>query len=144
MIRLYIQCWFQILNTQHFIKARSKVYVKPTITGLLLHMATWALGTRSPCLIVHTDYRDLGSISQKTESSVSWGVWMDAAESVKRQLRDLSNKVQKTIQPVFTSRMLVHKRPPSHACWETPSKGARHLFTSVIPKNMTVLFRTIS
>ena len=30
----------------------------------------------------------------------------DAAMSVKRQLRDLSNKVQKTIQPVFTSRKL--------------------------------------
>ena len=27
----------------------------------------------------------------------------DAAESVKRQLRDLSSKVQKTIKPVFTS-----------------------------------------
>ena len=30
----------------------------------------------------------------------------DAAVSVKRQLRDLSIKVQKTIQPVFTSRKL--------------------------------------
>ena len=30
----------------------------------------------------------------------------DAAVSVKRQLRDLSSKVQKTIQPVFTSRKL--------------------------------------
>ena len=30
----------------------------------------------------------------------------DAAVSVKRQLRDLSSKVRKTIQPVFTSRKL--------------------------------------
>ena len=30
----------------------------------------------------------------------------DAAVSVKRQLRDLSNKTRKTIQPLFTSRKL--------------------------------------
>ena len=103
--------------------------------------------------------------------------YQDAAVSVKRQLRDLSSKVQKTIQPVFTSRKLkqaqashhnpamyclfiqvwpvqcrlsrVHKGPPSHACWGTPSKGAsiyRHYckeHNTSVPNNFLARFNVI-
>ena len=97
----------------------------------------------------------------------------DAAVSVKRQLRDLNRKVQKTIQPVFTSRKLkqdlslgepkpnivtqqcvvyffkrdlcdagTQRATFTRALRDTVKR--RHLFTSIILKKITLLFRTIS
>ena len=100
----------------------------------------------------------------------------DATVFVKRQLRDLSTKVQKTIQPVFTSYKLkqdlsLRESKPNIVTQQcvvylfkcdlcdagyvgytkghlyTRVEGHRQkasLFTSIIPKNITLLFRTIS
>ena len=98
----------------------------------------------------------------------------DAAVSVKRQLRDLRSKVRKTIHPVFTNRKLKQDlnlrtqalhRNPAMRCFSsvtcamqiilgtqratftralTDTVKRRHLSTSIITKNITLLFRTIS
>ena len=82
----------------------------------------------------------------------------DAAVSVKRQLRDLSSKVRKIIQPVFTSRKLkqdLSLREPkpnivSQQCvvyffkCDLCDAGYVGYTKGIILMNITLLFRTIS
>ena len=141
----------QLLNRAPF--PETKVYVKPTNTGLLLHYhshvdsrykhgllvtmldhahrlsSSWAHFSEE-CERLREVFRKLSYPNHLIDSVINRFITsrvavdqpkqhtddairivipnkdQDAAVYVKRQLRDLSSKVQKTIQPVFTSRKL--------------------------------------
>ena len=141
----------QLLNRAPCVE--TKVYVKPTNTGLLLHYhshvdsrykhgllvtmldrahrlsSSWAHFSEE-CERLREVFRKLRYPNHRIDSVINRFIIsrvavdqrkqhtddairivipykdQDAAVSVKRQLRDLSSKVQKTIQPVFTSRKL--------------------------------------
>ncbi|XP_068738284.1 uncharacterized protein [Montipora capricornis] len=141
----------QLLNRAPCVE--TKVYVKPTNTGLLLHYhshvdsrykhgllvtmldrahrlsSSWAHFSEE-CERLREVFRKLRYPNHLIDSVINRFITsrvavdqpkqhtddairivipykdQDAAVSVKRQLRDLSSKVQKTIQPVFTSRKL--------------------------------------
>ncbi|XP_068723610.1 uncharacterized protein [Montipora capricornis] len=141
----------QLLNRAPCVE--TKVYVKPTNTGLLLHYhshvdsrykhgllvtmldrahrlsSCWAHFSEE-CERLREVFRKLRYPNHLIDSVINRFITsrvavdqpkqhtddairivipykdQDAAVSVKRQLRDLSSKVQKTIQPVFTSRKL--------------------------------------
>jgi len=207
----------QLLNRAPCVE--TKVYVKPTNTGLLLHYhshvdsrykhgllvtmldrahwlsSSWAHFSEE-CKRLRGVFRKLRYPNHLIDSVINRFITsrvtvdqpkqhtddairivipykdQHAAVSVKRQLRNLSTKVQKTIQPVFTSRQLkqdlsLHEPKPNivtqqcvvylfkcdlcGAGYVEDTKGAlrdtvkrRHLFTSIIPKNITLLFRPIS
>ena len=141
----------QLLNRAPCVE--TKIYVKPTNTGLLLHYhshvdsrykhgllvtmldrahrlsSSWAHFSEE-CERLREVFRKLRYPNHLIDSVINRFITsrvavdqpkqhtddairivipykgQDAAVSVKRQLRDLSSKVQKTIQPVFTSRKL--------------------------------------
>jgi len=213
----------QLLNRAPRIE--TKVYVKPTNTGLLLHYhshvdsrykhgllvtmldrahrltSSWAHFSEE-CERLRGVFRKLRYSNHLIDSVINRFITsrvaldqpkqhtddaigivipykdQDAALSVKRQLKNLSSKVQKTIQLVFTSRKLkqdLSLREPKpntltqqcivylfkcdlcdagyvgytkgHCTFTRASRDIvkrRHLFTSIIPKNITLLFRPIS